>query len=161
MKGISRKNLKKGPMILNKIPDLGQEIDVPFSTPSGKIELYSESCAEQGEALPIFKKPLETPIEPEGQKYPLAFIQGHSRFRTHSMYANVRSLLDLNPEPVIEINPRDATERQISEGDLVTVFNDRARTTLRACLTEGVRPGVVNITQGWWIDQFKESSVTI
>ena len=42
---------------------------------------------------------------------------------------------------------------------MVTVFNDRARTTLKARLTEGVGPGVINITQGWWIDQFKEGSV--
>jgi anaerobic selenocysteine-containing dehydrogenase len=159
MEGISRENLEKGPMILNKIPDLGQDIDVPFSTPSGKIELYSEACAGQEEALPVFKKPLETPLETEGRKYPLAFIQGHSRFRTHSMFANVRSLLDMNPNPVLEINPRDAAKRGISEGNLVTVFNDRSRTTLRARVTEGVRPGVVNITQGWWIDQFKEGSV--
>ena len=39
------------------------------------------------------------------------------------------------------------------------VFNDRARTTLKARVTESVRPGVINIMQGWWIDQFKEGSV--
>ena len=26
-------------------------------------------------------------------------------------------------------------------------------------VTEGLAPGVVNITQGWWIDQFSEGSV--
>ncbi len=39
------------------------------------------------------------------------------------------------------------------------VFNDRARTTLKARITESVRPGVINIMQGWWIDQFSEGSV--
>ena len=75
------------------------------------------------------------------------------------MFANVTSLLEMNPEPVAEINPVDASARDISDGDMVTVFNDRARTKLRARVTEGVRPGVVNIMQGWWIDQFKEGSV--
>ncbi len=41
----------------------------------------------------------------------------------------------------------------------VTVYNDRARTRLKAGVSEGVAPGVVNIMQGWWIDQFAEGSV--
>ena len=39
------------------------------------------------------------------------------------------------------------------------MYNDRGRTKLTAKLTEGVGPGVVNIMQGWWIDQFEEGSV--
>jgi molybdopterin-containing oxidoreductase family molybdopterin binding subunit len=159
IKGITREKLKEGAMPLTFIPEMDQEFDMPFSTPSEKIELYSEGLAEDGQALPVFLEPLETPVSPEKKKYPLAFIQGHSRFRTHSMFANVTSLLDMNPEPVVEINPQDAYERNISDDDQVTVFNNRARTTLKARLTEGVRPGVINITQGWWIDQFKEGSV--
>jgi molybdopterin-containing oxidoreductase family molybdopterin binding subunit len=146
-------------MSLGEMPDLGKEFAIPLSTPSGKIELYSERLHEAGQALPVFLKPLETPLEPAGKKHPLAYIQGHSRFRTHSMFANVASLLEMNPEPVVEINPQDAAERNIADDDEVTVFNDRARTTLKARLTDGVRPGVVNICQGWWIDQFKEGSV--
>lgn len=159
MEGITREKLKQGPMTLNPIPDMGQEIDIPFSTPSGKIELYSEGLREVGQALPVQLDPLETPLKPEGKKYPLSFIQGHTRFRTHSMFANVSALLELNPEPVAEINPQDAKERNISDNDMVTVFNDRGKTTLRARVTEGVRPQVVNISEGWWLDQFKEGSV--
>jgi anaerobic dimethyl sulfoxide reductase subunit A len=159
IEGITREKLKQGPMALNSLPEMEQEFDIPFSTPSGKIELYSENLYEDGQALPVYLEPLEAPVSTARKKYPLAFIQGHSRFRTHSMYSNVASLLDMNPEPVVEINPQDAAERNISDNDLVTVFNDRARTTLKARVTEGVRPGVINITQGWWIDQFKEGSV--
>jgi len=159
IKGITREKLKEGAMSLMLIPEMDQEIDMPFSTPSGKIELYSESLYEEGQALPVFAEPLETPVRPEIRKYPLAFIQGHSRFRTHSMFANVESLLEMNPEPVVEINPQDAAGRNIANEEKVVVFNDRARTILKAKLTEGVRPGVINITQGWWIDQFQKGSV--
>jgi molybdopterin-containing oxidoreductase family molybdopterin binding subunit len=75
------------------------------------------------------------------------------------MFANVSSLLELNPEPIVEINSQDAKERNISDNDMVSVFNDRGRTTLRARVTEGVRPQVVNISEGWWLEQFKEGSV--
>jgi len=159
MEGITRESLRGGPMRLKLIPDMDQEIDIPFSTPSGKIEFYCERLRDAGQALPVYLEPVEAPVAPRGQKFPLTFIQGHSRFRTHSMFANVPSLLDLNPEPVVEINPKDAIERNISDNDLVTVFNDRGRTTLMAKVTEGVAPRVVNITQGWWIGQFKEGSV--
>jgi molybdopterin-containing oxidoreductase family molybdopterin binding subunit len=159
IKGITRKKLKEGAIPLTFIPQMEQEFDIPFSTPSGKIELYSENLVEEGQALPVYLEPLESPIKAGDNKYPLSFIQGHSRFRTHSMFSNISSLLDLNPEPLVEINPRDAAARNIADDDMVTVFNDRARTTLKARLSEGVGPGVINITQGWWIDQFKEGSV--
>jgi len=75
------------------------------------------------------------------------------------MFANVQSLLDLNPEPLVDIHPIDAGKRNIKTDDFVTVFNDRARTTLKARVTEGVKPGVVDITKGWWIEQFREGSL--
>ncbi len=159
LEGITREILAQGPMPLNSLPEMEQAIDIPFSTPSGKIELYSENLYEDGQALPVYLKPLEAPVSDTEKKYPLAFVQGHSRFRTHSMFANVDSLLAMNPEPVVEINPKDAAARNISDNDRVTVFNDRSRTTLKARVTEGVGPGVINITQGWWIDQFEEGSV--
>jgi anaerobic selenocysteine-containing dehydrogenase len=156
--GVSRDTLKKGAILLKKLPE-GGTFPLTFSTPSGKIELYAEQLVEDGQALPVYLKPIEAPITPGKKKYPLTFIQGHSRFRTHSMFANVKSLLDLNPEPVVEINPIDAKKRNISDNNMVTVFNDRARTTLKAIVSESVRPGVINITEGWWIDQFIEGSV--
>jgi len=159
MEGITREKLMQGAMPVNAIPEMDQAFDIPFSTPSGKIEIYSENLVEDGQALPFQLDPLESPIAGKKSKYPLAFIQGHSRFRTHSMFANVESLLEMNPEPLLEINPRDADQRGISDGDQVVVYNDRARTQLKARISEAVGPGVVNIMQGWWIDQFAEGSV--
>ena len=160
MQGITREKLAtQGALPVIKIPDMDQAFDIPFSTPSGKIEIYCEELVSDGQALPVQLDPLETPVAGKQSKYPLAFIQGHSRFRTHSMFANVDSLLKMNPEPVVEMNPQDAADRNIQQGDKVVVFNDRGRTKLKAQLTEGVGPGVINIMQGWWIDQFEAGSV--
>ena len=126
-----------------------------FSTPSGKIELYAEQLRQYGEALPVYLEPREVPGEPTRRNYPLTYVQGHSRFRTHSMFANSPTLLALNPEPVVDINPVDAARRGVADGDTVTVFNDRGRVTLKAKVTEGVRPGVVNISEGWWFEHFR------
>ncbi len=158
LKDTSREKLKQGAHMLRALPE-GSSFPLNFKTPSGKIELYAEWLVDEGQALPVYLPPLEAPITSTKNKYPLTFIQGHSRFRTHSMFANVKSLLKLNPEPLVDINPIDAKERNISTNDIVTVFNDRARTTLKARVTEGIIPGVVDITEGWWINQFMEGSV--
>ena len=159
MEGITRETLMQGAMPVHAIPEMDPAFDIPLATPSGKLEHYSEKHVEDGQALPFQLDPLESPIAGKKSKYPLAFIQGHSRFRTHSMFANVESLLEMNPEPLVEMNPRDADQRGISDGDRVVVYNDRARTQLKARISEAVGPGVVNIMQGWWIDQFAEGSV--
>ena len=158
LEGYSRDTLRNNAMLLREIPE-NSNIPLPFSTPSGKIELYAEQLSEDGQALPIYSPPIEAPISGKPQKYPIAFIQGHSRFRTHSMFANIKSLLHLNPEPIVDINPSDASKRGINNGDWVTILNDRGKTTLNARLSEGVGPGVIDITEGWWINQFKEGSV--
>ena len=158
LEGVNRELLKKGAVKLRALPE-GGDFPLNFGTPSGKIELYAEQLVEDGEALPVYLPPIEAPITSEETKYPLTLINGHSRFRTHSTFANVQSLLDLNPEPIVDINPIDAEKRNISNNDIVTVFNDRARTTLKARVTEGIIPGVLNITEGWWIEQFREGSL--
>jgi len=156
--GITREKLKTQAFQLGKLPE-GTNFPLSFGTPSRKIELYAEQLVEDGEALPVYLPPIEAPITPGEKKYPLTLINGHSRFRTHSMFANVQSLLDLNPEPLVDINPIDAKKRNITNNDIVTVFNDRARTTLKARINAGVKPGVLDITEGWWIEQFREGSL--
>jgi len=154
--GITVEKLKQGPMLTNPLEKVSAGLEVKFSTPSGKIELYVEQLSHYGQALPVYLEPLEARSGFAQGKYPLTYIQGHSRFRTHSMFANVATLLELNPEPVAELNPLDAETRHISDGDMVTVFNDRGRVTLKAKLMDGIRPGVVNISEGWWPEQFRE-----
>jgi molybdopterin-containing oxidoreductase family molybdopterin binding subunit len=158
LQDFSREKLKDKAIYLKEIPE-GTEFPLNFRTPSGKIEIYAEQLVEYDQALPVYLKPIEAPIGKQDAKYPLTFIQGHSRFRTHSSYGNIDSLLQLNPEPIVEISPKDAKQRNISSGDSVVVFNDRAKTYLKAIVSDAVRPGVINITEGWWIEQFEEGSV--
>ncbi|MBD3198292.1 MAG: dehydrogenase, partial [Candidatus Lokiarchaeota archaeon] len=158
LKSYSRESLSDKAMYLNEIPE-GSDFPLNFRTPSGKIEIYAEQLVEDGQALPVYLEPIEAPVIPSDHKYPLTFIQGHSRFRTHSSYANVESLLQIEPEPVVEVNSVDAKKRNINTGDLVNVFNERAETILKARVSDSVRPGTVNIMEGWWIEQFENGSV--
>jgi molybdopterin-containing oxidoreductase family molybdopterin binding subunit len=159
VEGVTLEALKKGPVKLYDAPDpFVLFADKKFITPSGRMEFYAEKFAEMGEALPLHKEPLENEREAPAEKYPLVFFNTHPRHRWNSTYQTSDWLREIVPEPELEIHPKDAQARGISDGDVVIVFNDRGRCKLKAKLTEGIRPGIVNIEQGWWAGKFMEGS---
>jgi len=151
-KGVTLERLKQGPV---RIPPYESPA---FLTPSGRIEFYSERLTAFGEQLPIYKEPLENNRGPLSKKYPLCFLQTHTRSRVHSLFANIDWLRELDPEPKLEMNPADAENRGIRDGDLVLVLNDRGTLEIRALVHEGIKPGVVNVNQGWWPRDFPAGS---
>lgn len=124
-----------------------------FPTKSGRIEFYVERLIPYDQQLPGYKPQLEAYKEnPLAKKYPLTFLSTHTRFRTHSQFVNLPWLKEINNggQGFLEINPADAKPRGIGDGDVVKVFNDRGFMKVRARLTEGIKPGVVNCYQGGW-----------
>ncbi|HEX6288750.1 MAG TPA: molybdopterin-dependent oxidoreductase, partial [Herpetosiphonaceae bacterium] len=122
-----------------------------FPTPSGKCELYSERMAADGfDPVPAFTPPAESPIRaPElAAKYPLALLTPPAHHFLNTSFVNV--LKRYEGQPVLEINPLDATQRRINHGDLVRVFNDRGSFQLPASITERVKPGLVVAPSIWW-----------
>jgi|GEM_PF-5002100 len=109
--------------------------DGKFKTPTGRLEFYLEKKVPQGEELPVFKWPLEAgPDSPQAAKYPLILITRHEKFRIHSQYENQPWLREINPEPLVDLNPQEARKRGIGDGDLVEVFNDRGHALLLLAL---------------------------
>lgn len=135
-------------------------MDHQFYTESGKLEFYSEDFIEEGYALPIWEEPNEaSPSNPLYEKYPLALGTPHTRFRAHSTYSNARWLLQINAEPLVRINPKDAQARGLSDKDFVEVFNDRGSFQCRCQLANDMRPGMVQISEGWWSRYFKKGDL--
>jgi anaerobic dimethyl sulfoxide reductase subunit A len=127
--------------------------DKSFPTKSGRIEFYVEMLIPYDQQLPGYKPQLEAYKEnPLAKKYPLTFLSTHTRFRTHSQFVNLPWLNEINNggQGFLEINPVDADARGIHDGDVVKVFNDRGFMKVRARLTQGIKPGVVNCYQGGW-----------
>ncbi|MBW1767869.1 MAG: molybdopterin-dependent oxidoreductase [Deltaproteobacteria bacterium] len=160
LKGVTLPELKKGPIKtwLGEAPYVMFE-DKRFETPSGRMEFYAEQYAKAGEALPSHKESLEaSPFSEKAKEYPLIFFSTHSRWRFNSCFQNSKWVREFNPEPELEINPADTEIRGISQGDMVEVFNDRGRCRVKAKVTPGIRPGIVNIKQGFWVKEFEEGS---
>jgi len=125
----------------------------PFSTPSGKIEVYSQSLAAEPDPYglgPI--PPIPTWIPPHAaaeERWPLELVTPKSRARTHSTHDNQPILARADRQDVW-IHPDDAARRGIADGQAVRVFNDRGSTVLPARVTDRIAPGVVSIKEGAW-----------
>lgn len=130
-----------------------------FSTPSGKVELYSSILEEHGhDPLPVYKEPAESPINTSetAQQYPLVLTTGgRSRGFTHSQFHKVAELKKLMPELLVQINSEDAANRGISAGDEVLIQSKRGQMPAIADVTDIVKPGVVHIYHGWQEEDFK------
>jgi len=135
----------------------------PLSTPSGKIEIYSERLAEigktwelpRGKGQEIHPIPCYIPTEemlqedPKAKVYPLEAFGYHGPGRTHSTYHNVPWLREVHPDTVM-MNPVDAEPRALKTGMLVKVFNDRGALVLPVKVTPRIIPHLVAIPQGAW-----------
>jgi anaerobic selenocysteine-containing dehydrogenase len=120
-----------------------------FPTASGKCEFFSERLARQGQdGLPDHLPNYEVAQAPG--RFPLAMISPPARNFLNSSFVNVRSLRDIEGEPLLEIHASDAATRGIQSGALVRVFNDRGEYRCRAKVSDRARPGVVNGLGIWW-----------
>jgi biotin/methionine sulfoxide reductase len=50
------------------------------------------------------------------------------------------------------MNQQDAARRGLSDGDIVRVFNDRGACLAGVCISDEVRPGVIQLSTGAWFD---------
>ena len=133
----------------------------PLLTPSGKIEIFSRHVdlgnPQEIPAVPKYIQEWDSPFPSDnstGQDfkmiYPLQAIGHHTLRRVHSTHDNNDWLEETFPQRVF-INPLDAVERKIRDGDRVRVFNDRGVMELTSRVTPRIMPGVVDIPQGaWW-----------
>ena len=130
----------------------------PFPTPSGKIEIYSETIAGWGldtyPPIPKYIPPIEGPDNPLTEKYPFQLTTPHFKRRQLSKQDCIPWLREVQRQ-VVRINTKDAEERGIVHGEEVRVFNDRGQVFIPARVTERMRPGVVEIPFGCWYNPDK------
>lgn len=126
-----------------------------LGTSSGKIELFSPALAEAGlPPLPTYV-PLHEGYDGErrpdkDEAYPLMFISPPNHSFLNSTFANVPKLTALEKGPALQIHPDDAGPRGITDGDNVTVWNDRGTYRVKVVVTDKMLPGTV-VSQGlWW-----------
>ena len=128
-----------------------------FNTPTGRVELYSTMYKQFGEdPLPYYEEPQRSPVStPElMEEYPFVLTTGARTYcYFHSEGKQIPYLREINPDPLIEINPEDALKLGIADGQWVRVSNPFGSCVLKAKVTQTVYPGLVMAQHGFWFPE--------
>ena len=128
-----------------------------FNTPTGRVELYSTMFRQFGEdPLPYYEEPQLSPVStPEKmEEYPFVLTTGARTYcYFHSEGKQIPYLREINPDPLIEINPQDALELGTADGQWVRVSNPFGSCVLKAKVTQTVYPGLVMAQHGFWFPE--------
>ncbi len=128
----------------------------PLKTPSGRIEIFSEKIAsfryDDCPGHPMWLEPAEWLGSSKTRRYPLHLLSNQPRSRLHSQLdcASVSRATKIAGREPVWINRDDAAARDISDGDVVRVFNDRGAILAGAFLTDAMRPGVLQLATVSW-----------
>ncbi|MEA1902213.1 MAG: molybdopterin-dependent oxidoreductase, partial [Actinomycetota bacterium] len=127
-----------------------------LKTPSGRIELYSETIEGFGyDSCPPHPSWLE-PAEwlEKATHYPLHMISNQPKTRLHSQWDHGETSLKgkVDGREQIGMTANDAVERGLDTGDLVRVFNDRGACLAAVVVRDDLMEGVVQLPTGAWWD---------
>jgi biotin/methionine sulfoxide reductase len=136
----------------------------PLGTPSGRIEIFSETIDSFGyddcPGHPTWLAPEEWLGADLAEQFPLHLVSPQPGDKLHSqMECAIADIAGARPTAV-EINIKDASDRGITDSDLVRVFNDRGACQARAHISNDIRPGVVALPTGAWYDPASDGTDT-
>jgi anaerobic selenocysteine-containing dehydrogenase len=143
--------LKAHPQSPQKIVDL-KKIPVgqhPFCTPSGKFELWSNTIAEIPglDPLPTYRDSLD---RADPAQFPLCLVSGARLPNAlHSRLHDVPWVRALRPQPMADINDRDAESLGIKSGDPIRLETSAGAITVLANPTLRVKQGTVFFYHGY------------
>ncbi len=127
-----------------------------LKTPSGRIELYSETIEGYGydDCLPhpAWLEPAEW--LGNATDYPLHMISNQPKTRLHSQWDHGETSLKgkVDGREQVGMSARDASDRGLQNGDLVRVFNDRGACLAAVAVRGDLMEDVVQLPTGAWWD---------
>jgi formate dehydrogenase major subunit len=103
----------------------------------------------------------QPPAEEPDAEYPLIFTTGRVLYHYHtgSMTRRSAGLAAIYPEPLVEINPEDASRLGIADGSLVKVASRRGEIQAKALVSDRTEPGVVFMA--WHFAEAAANKLTI
>ncbi|WP_108651402.1 molybdopterin-dependent oxidoreductase [Dongshaea marina] len=130
----------------------------PLKTPSGKVEIFSQTIASYQypdcHGHPHWYEKSEWLGAKRAEDYPLHLISNQPKTRLHSQYDHGKISQDskIQGREPARMNPQDARSRGIQDGDVIRLFNDRGQILAGAIISDGIRPGVIQLATGAWYD---------
>ena len=128
----------------------------PLATPSGRIELFSETIAGFGYDDCPGHPAWMTPAEWLGDAGPgqLHLISNQPRNKLHSQldHGSVSQADRAHGREPVLMHPEDAAARGLADGQIVRLANARGACLAALRVSDDIRPGVVQIATGAWFD---------
>ncbi|MCB1739146.1 MAG: molybdopterin-dependent oxidoreductase, partial [Gammaproteobacteria bacterium] len=130
----------------------------PLKTPTGRIEIWSQTIADYGyddcPGHPTWFEPQEWLGGERARDFPLHLIsnQPQTRLRAQLDHGSTSVAGKRQGREPLSMHPDDARQRGIADGDIVRVFNDRGALLSCVQLSSDIRPGVVKLPTGAWYD---------
>jgi anaerobic selenocysteine-containing dehydrogenase len=123
-----------------------------YTTPSGKIEIYSEQLEKMGYSpLPLWKELNNVPETTDD--YPLLLTNAKEEAYMLSAFKSVASIRMMRPDPVVEMNPETAQRLGLKEGAWVIIETKEGGIKQKLCFNSGIDPRVVIAAFGWWFPE--------
>jgi biotin/methionine sulfoxide reductase len=136
-----------------------------LNTPSGKIEIFSETIDGFGyddcPGHPTWLEPAEWLGSDKTARHPLHMISNQPRHRLHSQldFGAPSQAHKIDGREALWIHPDDAAPRGLADGDIARVFNDRGACLAGVVVTDGIRPGVIRLPTGAWFDPLEAGEI--
>lgn len=136
-----------------KYADVKDGIPSGFNTPSGRVELYSETLLAGGyDALPEFREPMVSPRTSSefSERFPLVLTSSKGSLYCESQNRGLPSLRRRAPDPEIELHPEIARQHGIAEGEWVAIVTPHGAARARARFNAMLDRSIVCGQHGWW-----------
>ena len=135
-----------------------------MATPSGKIEIWSETIAGFGyddcAPHPTWYAPPEwLGSADRGTRLHLLGHQPTARLHSQLDHGAVSRDAKINGHEPVKINPQDAAARDIKDGDIVRLWNSRGSCLCGAIVSDVVMPGVLIVSTGAWFDPDPQAGI--
>ncbi|WP_417623437.1 molybdopterin-dependent oxidoreductase [Paremcibacter congregatus] len=130
----------------------------PLGTPSGRIEIFSETIESFNypdcQGHPRWYEPVEWLGGDQAKDFPLHLLSNQPKSKLHSQmdHGKISRADKINGRAPVTLNRQDAAARGIADGDMVRLFNDRGACYAGAILSDDLMPGVLQLSTGAWFD---------
>lgn len=169
--GISLDALKENRAMRVYGPDTYVSDTTMWGNENGRLALYQENVMYQFGDLgqPVDRKKECGLYWEEGKycgehseartgDYPFHLLSQKMRTHTHTQWSENEYVREIEPEPLAMLNPTDAEELGVVDGDTIRLTNDQGTLVVKAAVNAGVPPKTVAMPRSWQAADFIEGT---